>query len=1080
MSTEPVKCFYCGSREIIDHPELEGYLRCQKCKGTFKKKVQEIKKPEEPIIKIVMPKPVETIATRREKEKEIPPQERIDGIKIYPTVLILLPTKNHGKYLEKHLQLYQNLDYPKDKIRMVIVYSPSSDNTLNLSTKFARESDFRVEVYEEPPFKNLRGRSSHWIGDLCNGMKELIEDEKYVLFVDDDITYFPPDFLKKMIDLDLDVCAPYVYLENTQNEFWDTMVFRDLRGRNFSSVNPPFKDLKEPVEVSSAGCCLLYKTRIFQEVPFGNPAPHLTWCNTARSMGYKIFALPFVKILHADVRQERLPWDVKYSGRRFIEKVRKEKIEKKEEIIEYVCSYCEHELQMAPDKKSGYCPECRQTLLEINIQERKIEQIITEWVMEPKIEFEKITRESFKPIYLPASNVSISIFGFTGTGYGGLASVPFYLKKGLDNLKIPNNIFSLKFDEPIESIQEMINQSYPFIFYLHYDRLARVSLTLLRLAKEAGKKVIVFPTDSWMDVNPVVRRAIIRDSWRIVSYADWIKNYSWDGLCKSYREDPSKIIVQRFGVREGRILSKDEKKAVREELHVKTKYLVGEMGFVRPGKGMKYPMLDVLSKIKDLSFLILGSADPINPVQNQFMVELAAVVGKKKLEDRVIWLPRKIEEEEIDKYLGACDFLVCPFNVPTDTSGSFNLSIGIDGGSCIVSSPQRTRREIEEKYEALITSDIQSFPQTIKKLLSSGRIDEVKKNARKYVEQYSWTEFSKGLLKICQSYSRSPVFTRMNNPKVLIATCIKFDTEWQQDCFKRNLVQLKNLDYPKDKLKIVYMCASKKEVDFIKTQANGLNYVTLLDPKEWIDALGNYKKFAVHFYADLFNNMRKEIDDDIEYIFLLDADYVSFPRSILKDLIDLNVDIVSPYLYGENSEMFFDIYGFGKYTDFDPYRPGLYQSFRCTPFWESHDGLVELAYAGTGIQLIRASIFKEIPWVNPDSWLHWCQMAREKGYVVYGAPYIRAYHGTGYLQAGKESRSIFSLIESGDLSIDECIDRGLTTMIDWHRLYKIKYDYITEYYKDLIWTKTLQKWIDEGKCRVETIEGIETLIETGK
>ena len=1075
-------CIFCGSKNLIDDPELANHFRCRDCKGRFKK-------PEVPTSKIVVPVPtIPTPLIPIEKEEIIPQKKEIEIIKkepevqipskIYPKVLILLPTKNHGNYLEKHLKLYQKLDYPPDRLRMVIVYSPSSDKTLELSMDFAKNSKFRVEIYEEPKFRNLRGKSSHWIGDLCNGMRELVNDEEFTLFIDDDITDFSPDFLKKMVELDLDVVAPYVYLEGIKEEFWDTMVFRDVRGRNFDRLNPIFKYYKGPVEVSSAGCCLLYKSEIFKKVPFGNPAPHLTWCNTARAMGYKIWALPFVSIIHADVRKERLPWDRKYAGRTFVEKTRKEKIETRSIIKEeYLCSYCGNELEMAPDKKSGYCPDCRQTLKEENIQERKTEQIISEWVMEPIKEYPKITRASFKPLYIPITDGSLSIFGFTGTGYGGLASVPFYLQNALNEEKIPNTLTSLLYEETEESLREKLKKASDYIFYLHYDKLGKVTPLFLREAKKMDKKVIVFPTDSWMDVNPDVRRSIYKDSWRVIAYADWIKKDAWDGECKSYGEDPRKILVQRFGVREGKILTPQEKKRFREELGLKTKFLVGEMGFVREGKGMIYPMLEVLSQIKDLSFLILGSTDPTNLSQTKFLNELVSAIARNHLEDRIIWVNRKVEENEIDQYLGACDFLVCPNNVPTDTSGSLNLTLGIDGGSCVVTTKQRTRREIEEKYKAIITADPEDFPTVIKELLDSGSHEKTKEKARKYVQDFSWREFGKSIFGIFQTESKAKS-SREKIPKVLIATAIKFDTNWQRSCFERNLEELKKLDYPKEKLKLVYMCASDKEASFIKTELEDYEVVTLPDPEEWIQKLGDYRKYAVHFYAELFNNMRKEITDDIEFVLLLDADYVQFPPTLLKDLIGLNVDIVSPYLYGEKHENeFFDTYGFGRFIESDLYRPGYYQQFDPKPPFKNQDGIVQLAYAGTGIQLIKATIFKEIPWVNPDSWLHWCQMAREKGYFIWAAPYLKAYHGSGYKEAGKESGNIFALVESGHLSIDRCIENGLTTIPDWYRLIKIKWTYIQRYYPNIIFQKTIQKWIDQGKCRLGTIEATEELIE---
>jgi glycosyltransferase involved in cell wall biosynthesis/GT2 family glycosyltransferase len=972
-----------------------------------------------------------------------------------------------------------------NKIRIAVIYGDSRDHTLDLIFDFQSLMDSigcTVELYQEPLFRNERGISSHWIADLCNGMRHLVKDEDYVIFMDDDVTYFSPEFIHRMVEADKDVVAPYVYLDHEQKEFWDTWVFRTLDGDHFNRIDTQYKDMTEPVEVGSVGTCICYKADVFKRIAFENPSPHLLWCANAREMGHTIWATPYEFIVHADVREERFEWNKVYGGKRMPPRYRDgtTKTSRKLMLMRYTCTFCgSTDVTLKHEAEFVYCNACTNYYRKNFLQKKYIEMLTVETRM-GDVPTEPISKDSFINLLPSSIHNQISILAYVGQGYGGLASVPGYLKEGFDALGRECNIVPLDFiDYNPSDIEEIITKAYDDILYIHYDYLGHITQALLLEAEKQQKRVIVFPSDSWMDARPYVRKDIYEHAYKIIAYADWIKEYGWAGECRSYGVDPEKIEVIRFGVKKGRELSEKEYNDIREEIGLTTEYLIGEIGFVRPGKGFIKPMMDVLEQLPNVTFLITGSSDTSPYSKEEYFIKtLGDEISVRNLHDRVKWINRKLSEEELDRYLGACDMLVVPTNSMRDTSGAFNFSLGRNGGKCVITSTQRTRREVEEKYGACITSEIEDFPSTIACVLKDKVYHAYNKRARKYVEENSWTVFASKIYDMFRQAIIIPEVHTEHYPKVMMITAIKFDTEWQKEKFTHNIEVVKQLTYPHDKIKIVYLCASDNEEKFIKDSFRGTDFKIkcLHDPPGHFESLGEYRKFSVHFYGPLFNNARKEITKDTEYIFLVDADYVELPTDIIQQLISYNVDIISPYMYLEGHDAFFDNYGFATHG-FPEYNSKFYTQFLYQDFpYRDVEGIFPLAYAGTGVQMIRKDVFLEFPWVNPDSWLHWCQQAREKGYIVWGVPTLKVYHGAGYAEAEKESRTFYDLVYTDVIDVDKCISMGLFTEQDWFRYLFIKKSIILPERYNNIWNKTIGKWVQEGRCTLFGLEGLQEMI----
>jgi len=55
------------------------------------------------------------------------------------------------------------------------------------------------------------------------------------------------------------------------------------------------------------GTFFLIKRKVFLEVNWDNPVPHLQFNLNARKKGYKVYALPYLKIYHANIENLEAP-----------------------------------------------------------------------------------------------------------------------------------------------------------------------------------------------------------------------------------------------------------------------------------------------------------------------------------------------------------------------------------------------------------------------------------------------------------------------------------------------------------------------------------------------------------------------------------------------------------------------------------------------------------------------------------------------------------------------------------------------------------------------------------------------------
>ena len=74
----------------------------------------------------------------------------INRIIEYPTITVLCPAYNEEKHIEKKIKSFLALDYPKDKIKMIVISDDSPDDTNQIVKKYENEN---IELVVQKPRK---------------------------------------------------------------------------------------------------------------------------------------------------------------------------------------------------------------------------------------------------------------------------------------------------------------------------------------------------------------------------------------------------------------------------------------------------------------------------------------------------------------------------------------------------------------------------------------------------------------------------------------------------------------------------------------------------------------------------------------------------------------------------------------------------------------------------------------------------------------------------------------------------------------------------------------------------------------
>lgn len=257
-----------------------------------------------------------------------------------PNVSILIPLRDAAAYLPRCFQLLDELDYPKDKLKITFVEGESSDNTVALLGDLieARKSRYRgISLHHfstgvtiprrarwRPEFqKKRRGAIARVRNHLI--AKGLDKTDGFALWIDVDVCHYPADILHTLLQAQAKIVTPEC-TKTVGGPSYDLNAFLDIGSSKTATYyrhalgglfQPPARyywrqhmhDLRYLTRVpltSVGGTMLLVHAAVhragitFPELPYCDLLETEAFAKWAVDMGVTPIGLPQVEIQHVD------------------------------------------------------------------------------------------------------------------------------------------------------------------------------------------------------------------------------------------------------------------------------------------------------------------------------------------------------------------------------------------------------------------------------------------------------------------------------------------------------------------------------------------------------------------------------------------------------------------------------------------------------------------------------------------------------------------------------------------------------------------------------------------------------------
>jgi cellulose synthase/poly-beta-1,6-N-acetylglucosamine synthase-like glycosyltransferase len=213
-----------------------------------------------------------------------------------PTVSLVIPTYNEASVIRQKLENVLQLDYPRDKLEVVVVDSASTDETGNIVKKFAEEHtrDVNLVLIEQP----VRRGKSEAINEALRSVRSEI-----IVLTDADVT-FPPRSVRRLVEnfTGSEVGAVSGVEVPVGGKSFLTGIEADYR-RIYTAIRMAEADTDSPFMCESE--LSAYRRELLEPLRPGVVCDDVELTVTVRSKGFKALYAPDVSFLETEAGKLR-------------------------------------------------------------------------------------------------------------------------------------------------------------------------------------------------------------------------------------------------------------------------------------------------------------------------------------------------------------------------------------------------------------------------------------------------------------------------------------------------------------------------------------------------------------------------------------------------------------------------------------------------------------------------------------------------------------------------------------------------------------------------------------------------------
>ena len=255
-------------------------------------------------------------------------------------------------------------------------------------------------------------------------------------------------------------------------------------------------------------------------------------------------------------------------------------------------------------------------------------------------------------------------------------------------------------------------------------------------------------------------RAVLKEICKMASKIVVMSNKAIELLTSVYQMEREKIVLISHGVPDIHF----EPHIAKKEFRLEDKKLLLTFGFIGRNKGIETvikALPDVIGKFPEVLYIILGKTHPnvLRHAGEEYRNYLQRLVKTLHLNDHVVFLNEFIDDNELFKYLSACDIYITPYvNEAQITSGTLSYAMG--AGCAVISTPYWHAAELldegrgklfkfnDSPHLATILNDL---------LLQPEALEDLQKKSRVYGKQITWPKIGLKYVELCNRLLSEPL-----------------------------------------------------------------------------------------------------------------------------------------------------------------------------------------------------------------------------------------------------------------------------------------------------------------------------------